>query len=73
MVALAPLDQAICTAGFRMQFELRSKECALADLTDKYREMPLGHPERATLARMIVALRAELAYETKPTKPAGWR
>ena len=51
-----------------MQFQSRSKERVLADLTSKLRQLPPAHPDRPSLARMIVALRAELAFATaRPT------
>ena len=39
----------------------RSKQQALEDITTKFKELPPSHPYKPTLARIIVALRAELA------------
>jgi hypothetical protein len=51
-----------------MQLQSRSKECVLADLTSKLQQLPPGHPDRPSLARVIVALRAELAFAAaRPT------
>jgi len=43
-----------------MNFETRSKQQVLADLTHKLQALPTGHPDRSILARMILGLRAEL-------------
>ena len=48
-----------------MKSPTRPKEGELAELTRKLQDLPLKHPDRPILARMIVALRAELA----PRKP----
>jgi hypothetical protein len=48
-----------------MEFQKRSQEDLLADLTSKLQNLPLKHPDRAILARMIVTLRTELS----PHKP----
>jgi hypothetical protein len=57
-----------------MEFQTRSKECVLADLTSKLQTLPPSHPDRPILARMIVGLRDELAprnpHQT-PTRPSG--
>jgi hypothetical protein len=44
-----------------MEFQKRSQEDLLADLTSKLEDLPPKDPTRAILARMIVALRAELS------------
>jgi hypothetical protein len=41
------------------QFETRSKETVLADLTEKLRGLPIDHPDRSALARMICDLGRE--------------
>jgi hypothetical protein len=44
-----------------MRFETRSRETVLDDLTKKVGKLPLNHPERPVLVRMIDGLRAEIA------------
>jgi hypothetical protein len=44
-----------------MRFETRSRETVLDDLTKKVGELPLNHPDRPALVRMIDGLRAEIA------------
>jgi hypothetical protein len=44
-----------------VEFQKRSQEDLLADLTSKLQCLPLKHPDRAILARMIVTLRTELS------------
>jgi hypothetical protein len=43
-----------------MRFETRSREAVLDDLTKKVGELPLNHPDRSALVRMIDGLRAEI-------------
>jgi hypothetical protein len=43
-----------------MEFQSRSKELVLEDLTNKLQVLPPKHPDRPILARMILGLRAEL-------------
>ncbi len=49
-----------------MEFRTRSKEEVLTDLTTKLGGLPLKHPDRPTLVRMIVSLRTELALPILP-------
>jgi hypothetical protein len=44
-----------------MEFQKPSQEDVLADLTSRLRDLPPKHPDRPKLARLIVALRAELS------------
>jgi hypothetical protein len=44
-----------------MRFETRSKETVLDDLTKRVGELPLNHPDRPALVRMIDGMRAEIA------------
>jgi hypothetical protein len=44
-----------------MQFRTRSIGRVLTDLTIKLEQLPLTHPERPALIRMILGLKAELA------------
>jgi hypothetical protein len=46
-----------------MEFRTRSKENVLADLTGKLRVLPIDHPDRAVLTRMIRDLGRELGIE----------
>jgi hypothetical protein len=62
---------AIKAANHTMSFETRSKKTVFADLTQKLRELPLRHPDRTILTRMIQDLGHELgkspdATETPP-------
>ena len=41
--------------------DLRSMEQALADIVEKYNQMPDNDPERLELGRMIRSLEAEIA------------
>jgi hypothetical protein len=43
-----------------MQFETRSKQRVLEDLSAKLGELPRNHPERGALTRMIEGLKGEL-------------
>ena len=62
-----------------MEFRTRSKEEVLTDLTTKLGDLPLKHPDRPTLVRMIVSLRTELASTDpagnlrRPTEQPEWR
>jgi len=47
----------------------RSKDRALSKITKKFEELPAAHPDKPTLAKMIVALRAEASRnELAPLK-----
>jgi hypothetical protein len=44
-----------------MQFESRSKEMVLVDLSEKLRSLSTSHPDYAVLTRMIRDLRSEIS------------
>jgi hypothetical protein len=48
-----------------MKFTTRTKAAVLADLTEKLRSLPLQHPDRDIVARII----SELSSELKPKLP----
>jgi len=49
--------------------DLRSLEQALADIVEKYNELPADSPERAELERMIRTLEAEIALRKGAAAP----
>ena len=49
-----------------MKFETRNKKTVLADLTERLRSLPICHPDRAILTRMI----EDLGYEDSAAKRA---
>jgi hypothetical protein len=54
-----------------MRFETRSREAVLDDLTKKVGELPLNHPDRSALVRMIDGLRAEIGLPGGENGNAG--
>jgi hypothetical protein len=49
-----------------MEFETRSKEAVLADLTQKLETLPINHPDHAILTRMIHDLGREIDKSPDP-------
>jgi hypothetical protein len=51
-----------------MKSGARSKQRALSDITKKFAVLPAAHPDKPILAKLIVALRAELAVPSTPVQ-----